>query len=532
METLPERATLDIGSTEAGPFSVDAGLVATGRTCVIGSSGSGKSYAVGVLCEELCRNGVPFAIADTEGEHAGLKEKYEAIWVSDEQGCDLAWDGLDLDDLASQAPDIPPLILDVSDLSDFKEKVGTFLSGLYGTLTERRTPYLVILEEADKFIPQLGERLPIFDEVARRGRKRGLGLVICSQRPSLVDKNILSQCGNQLVGKLIIQNDLKSVAQFFPGRGFPKELTTLVAGEFYAIGGFSASPALVRIRKRTTRHGGVTPALVKRVTRPYVGRTSAPARGDGRGAKEDVRGGRTPSKTTLGLAPSIKLEDVPVTVRRERRFGIFGTEETVTSVELLLRTMIQVGVRLRRGLLRRRFETLYLTLDGQTGKEVKVARGLEVGRGFEKLLGLTTLQVEVLREVRPDTDTSALDVASRLGESKGTVARALGFLNDKRLVRTIEVRKKRLFRRLVDLPGEPFEAAPVDLVKVDVGKTRTIAPKLREGDIRDAVKGLWEGADVASFESFVYPIYRVELALKRKRRVVLMDGRSGKELNI
>src|SRR5579863_2368320 len=87
-------ATLDVGACDRGAFFVDANLVATGRTCVLGSSGSGKSYAVGVLCEELCRNEIPFAIVDTEGEHTGLKEKFDAIWVGEEPGCDLAWEGL------------------------------------------------------------------------------------------------------------------------------------------------------------------------------------------------------------------------------------------------------------------------------------------------------------------------------------------------------------------------------------------------------------------------------------------------------
>ncbi len=526
---LSEKSLLELGESGQGRFSVDAGLVATGRTCVIGASGSGKSYTVGVLCEELCRNGVPFAIVDTEGEHSGLKEKYDAIWVGEERGCDLSWDTLDLADLANQAPEISPLILDVSDLRDYKAKVGAFITSLYEVLTERRTPYLVIIEEADKFIPQYGDRLPIFDEVARRGRKRGLGLMICSQRPSLVDKNILSQCANQLIGKLIIQNDLKSVAQFFSGRGLPKELTALSAGEFYAIGGFSPSPTLVKIRKRATRHGGVTPAFVKRVARPYVGPSSVEQRkSEGEAGPPEVDEG----KTMVGLPSSVKQEDVPVMVKRLKRFGFFGTEETVTGVDLQFRTLIQVGVRLRKGLLKRRFETFYVIVDGLTGKEVKVNRGLEVVRGFEKLLGLTTLQVEVLREVRPDGDTSALDVASRLGESKATISRALNSLNDKRLVRTIEVRNRRLFRRLVDLPGQPSETAPLDLGRVPLDKGRVIAPRLKEADIRDAVKGLWEGADVETFEAFLYPVFRVDLALRRKHRQVWIDGRSGKDLTL
>jgi hypothetical protein len=523
-----QQASLEIGSGPSGPFAIDANALVTERTCVLGSSGSGKSYTVGVLCEELCRNEVPFAIVDTEGEHTGLKEKFETIWVGEENNSDLSWGNLDLADLARQAPDISPLILDVSDLSDPRVKVASFVEALYETLTERRTPYLIVVEEADKFIPQYGQRVPIFAEVARRGRKRGLGIMICSQRPSLVDKNVLSQCGNQLIGKLIIQNDLQSVAQFFPHKGLPKELTTLKAGQFFAMGGFSTAPSLITVRKRVTKPGGVTPALAKRVVKKYVD----PMNQIGVGLKVtgENEAKRAPGKTAMGLVPSVKMDDVPTMVRRERSFGIFGPRETVTGVDLQFRTLIQVGVRIRRGLLKRRFETVYIYLDGATGKKVSVNRGLEVSKGFEKLIGLTTLQVETLREVKPDTDTSALDVASKLGESKASISRILSSLHDKRLVRSIEVRGRKLFRRLTDLPGEPSEFAPLELSEVDVERVKVVQPKIKESDIRDAVKGLWEGADLESFDPFLYPVFRIELVVKRKHRQVLVDGRSGREL--
>jgi len=519
------EAVLEVGNGPAGPFVIDADLLATGRTCVLGSSGSGKSYTVGVLCEELCRKQVPFTIVDTEGEHTGLKEKFEVIWVGEEEGSDLSWGNLDLADLARQAPDILPVVLDVSDLADPKEKVNSYVRALYETLTERRTPYLVVVEEADKFVPQYGERVPIFAEVARRGRKRGMGLMICSQRPSLVDKNVLSQCGNQLIGKLIIQNDLQSVAQFFPGKGLPKELTSLKAGQFFAMGGFAPTPTLVSIKQRVTRPGGVTPSLTKRMVKRYVGPMNRRQTMD-----ETEPPAPTGEKVRLGLPPSVKAEDIPAVVKRERSFGIFGPRETVTAVTPQFRTLVQLGVRKRRGLLKKRFETAYAYLDGTTGKEVLIGKELEVLRGFEKLLGLTTLQVEVLRLVKPDGDTSAIDIASELGESKSTVSRVLAFLNEKRLVRSIEVRKRKLFRRLTDLPGEPSVVAPAELVPIDVGRAVVLAPRIREPDVRDAVKGLWEGADVESFEEFLYPVFRVELIIKRKHREVIIDGRSAKEL--
>ena len=515
---------MNIGTAAGGPFSSDANMVVTGRTCVLGSSGSGKSYAVGVICEELCRNDIPFAIVDTEGEHTGLKEKFEAIWVGEEKDSDYLWGNLDLRDLAKQAPDIAPLILDVSDLSDAREKVASFLDALYETLTERRTPYLVIIEEADKFVPQYGQRIPILSEVARRGRKRGLGMMICSQRPSLVDKNVLSQCGNQLIGKLIIQNDLQSVSQFFPGKGLPKELTNLKAGQFFAMGGFSTAPMLITIKERVTKPGGVTPALEKRVVKRYVApETFGPLDDRERGRSEE--GGMA-----LGLQPAIKTDDLPLLVRRERSFGIFGPRETVTKVSLQFRTLIQLGVKVRKGFLKRRFETAYAYLDGVSGKRVTLTKGLEAKNGFEKLLGLTTLQVEVLREVDPDSDTSAFDVASALGESKSAVSKVLGLLNDKRLVRTIEVRKRKLYRRLADLPGVPSESASLELIPIDIRKAKLVPPKIKESDLRSAVKGLWEGADIDSFEPFLYPIFKVELVVRRRHREVTIDGRNGKEL--
>lgn len=524
-----EEPVLEIGAGPTGPFAVDAGLVVTGRTCVLGSSGSGKSYAVGVLCEELCRNHVPFAIVDTEGEHTGLKERFDALWVGEEPGCDLSWDNADLSDLARQAPDIDPIILDVSDLSDPKVKVAAFIQALYETLTHRRTPYLVVVEEADKFVPQYGERVPIFAEVARRGRKRGMGLMICSQRPSLVDKNVLSQCGNQLIGKLIIQNDLQSVAQFFPGKGLPKELTTLKAGQFFAMGGFAPAPFLVTVKKRVTRPGGGTPSLATRVVKKYTGIPKEKAKPPG-GRSEVDDPASTGGDSRPGLVPSVKLEDVPVLVKRQRSLGIFGPRETVTAVVPQFRTLIQLGVRKRRGLFKKRFETVYAYLDGASGKEAAIGRGLEPVAGFEKLLGLTTLQVEVLRMVWPDGDASAIDIASSLGESKSTVSRVLGFLNDKRLVRSVEVRGKKLYRRLIDLPGEPSVVVPLELAAVSIESARIVSAKIRESDVRDAVKGLWEGADVESFEPFLYPVFQVELVAKRKHRKVLVDGRSGKEL--
>ena len=81
-----------------------------------------------MICEELCKAKVPFAVIDVEGEYSGLKEKYEAIWVGDDERCDLVFaKKVDLKQLAKYAPDCPPIILDLSETSRPREKVNEFL---------------------------------------------------------------------------------------------------------------------------------------------------------------------------------------------------------------------------------------------------------------------------------------------------------------------------------------------------------------------------------------------------------------------
>lgn len=509
-------------------------MLATGRTCVLGASGSGKSYTVAVVCEELCKNNVPFALIDTEGEYSGLKEKYQAIWLGDDDGCDLRFGAVGMAEVARQAPDVAPLIVDLSEADKPRETVSALLTELYREVSDRRVPYLVVLEEADRFVPQQGERLHIFEEIARRGRKRGMGLMVCSQRPSLVDKNILSQCGNQLIGKLIIQNDLKSVSQFFPGKGLPKQLTSLRAGEFYAMGGFSAVPARVTVRQRETRHGGITPVIASRVVKPFMGSLSQGTEtpmvretgGGGTGDSQDKSVG------VLSFPTLIKQEDMPAIVKRRKSLRFFGKTETVTSVQLLLRPIIEVGVRLRRGMLKKRFETSYFYLDGISGRLVELNGQIREGEGFERLLGLKAVQVEALREIRPDYELSVLDLASKLQEPKASMGKIVSLLQAKRLVRVVEYRKRRLVRRVIDFPEVKLLEIPLELDIVDKGEGRVEPARLKEDELREVVRGVWDGADLDSFRVFHYPVYKVEMMLRRKKRYLWVDGRTAKELDL
>lgn len=561
-------------------FQVNADLLATGRTCVIGSSGSGKSYTVGVICEELCKNSVPFVIIDVEGEYSGIKEKYEAIWVGDHDNCDLKWrNSVNLRALAQNAPDCPPIIFDVSETDRPREKVSEFLVALYKEISRRRSPYLVILEEADRFSPQVGDRLAIFDEIARRGRKRGLGFMLCTQRPSLVDKNVLSQCSNQLIGKLVIKNDLRSVAQFFSGPSLPNQLTTLSAGEFFALGGLSPEPARVKIRVRETSHGGMTPKLNPTAVRPSVEKiieslekvhaaraqetvvspptTLAKSSVEKpkvlakvqtqvtttereelevfRSVPEDV-GDLEPVQgdKILGLAPLIETESVPALLRTEKSRKLFGQKENVTRVGLGFRPLVEVAVRTRIGLLKKRFETKYFFLDGVTGKLAEVGDRLTFKPGIERLLSLEEGQIVILKVLYPDKDLSIIEIASASKMLEDDARRLLKGLEEKRLVRSKKVGRAKMYRRLIDVPRiDLFDQTLLKLNELNEADGFKLTKlKIKESQVREFVKGMWDGADVDNFRQFYYPVYLAELVLKGRNRYVWIDGRTGKEIEV
>jgi DNA helicase HerA-like ATPase len=55
------------------PINVDLQQILTKHLCVLAKSGAGKSYAVGVLIEEIMEKGVPLLIIDPHGEYSSLK---------------------------------------------------------------------------------------------------------------------------------------------------------------------------------------------------------------------------------------------------------------------------------------------------------------------------------------------------------------------------------------------------------------------------------------------------------------------------
>lgn len=128
-------------------------------------------------------------------------------------------------------------------------------------------PLLTVVEEAHNFAPQQGKAFcsKIMRTVASEGRKFGFGLLVVSQRPAKIDKNVLSQCGTQLILKVTNPNDLKAIGNSVEGLTASSldEIQRLPVGISLVASPELPIPLFVEVRPRETDDGGKNVKVVR-----------------------------------------------------------------------------------------------------------------------------------------------------------------------------------------------------------------------------------------------------------------------------
>ncbi len=296
-----------MGTLNIGP-DIKLGLDEAIGQCaaILGIRGSGKSNTAGVIFEELLAARYPLSIIDTDGEYFGLKEKYEVLVVGEGENVDIELDA----DSAAGVADVSlregiPVVVDVSGMlpEDRDAFVLAYLARLWAVAGKLRKPYMIGIEECHEFIPQ-GVRSPLKDTVARialRGRKRGLGTVIISQRSAKVEKDVLTQAGMMFMHRVVHEADMRVYGEILPWRKaeVKEEVAALATGEciFFT----SHTVRKVNVRLRETFHGGFTPAF-----RPVETPKLRQVRGEILAAIQRARGDGCPSSVEGRVR-----EDVP-----------------------------------------------------------------------------------------------------------------------------------------------------------------------------------------------------------------------------
>lgn len=265
--------------------------IATDTSAILARKGAGKTYTGAVLFEEDVAVGIPAVALDPMGAFWGLRAS-----------ADGTKEGLPVTILGGEHGDAPlertagklvaDLVVDqpswyVLDLSSFDSNAAQdqfatdFAERLYRRKApqEARTPLHLIVDEADSFAPQRAKgqerMLGAYEAIARRGRIRGIGSTFITQRPAVLNKNVLTQSEVIITLQITSPQDRKAVREWAEGHADKEQVDTyldalasLKRGQAWVW-----SPTLdlfrqVQIRERRTFDSSATPKPGEKVVEP------------------------------------------------------------------------------------------------------------------------------------------------------------------------------------------------------------------------------------------------------------------------
>lgn len=247
----------------APDFSVPLSIV-TEPIGVFANRGKGKSNAAHLIVERVYPTGVPVWVIDWKGDWYGIRAGSDG----------KANGGLSIPIFGGDHGDkpLPPesgalmadfvsterisAIFDLSHLSKTQARrwMMDFAERLYRI---NREPALLVVDEADVLIPQrlsaeLMRLLGAMEDIAKRGRQRGLGIIVISQRVQDVNKSVTDLLETLFIFGITGYRMRRAILDWIDDHGEPAEakmvvdtLSALEAGEAWVW-----SPAWLRILQR------------------------------------------------------------------------------------------------------------------------------------------------------------------------------------------------------------------------------------------------------------------------------------------
>jgi len=250
---------------------------------LVGIRNSGKTNSAGVIAEELLdRNQQVVFIDPTDGSW-GLRSGYPIFIFGGPHG-DIPLAETDGKAIAEfVVMERVPLILSLRHLRKAGQRrfVTEFCEEIYHLKgkPEHRSPLTVFIDEAPLFVPQrvMGETARVVgavEDLCARGRNTGFGVVLVTQRPATINKDVLSQADTIIAHRLISPQDRKALGEWLEENASAAELKTILG----SLAGMPKGQAWVwapqldimrqvQIRKRRTFDSSASPS-VGEVVRP------------------------------------------------------------------------------------------------------------------------------------------------------------------------------------------------------------------------------------------------------------------------
>ena len=131
---------------------------------------------------------------------------------------------------------------------------------------EKRHPIATFCDEAHLYIPANTSKsiddasLVNFERISKEGRKYGIGLVVISQRPSEVNRTVLSQSNNFIAMRLTNIDDQSVVKRLLPDSlgDYAEMLPILDVGEALVVGDASLLPSRIKVTQPTLKPRSAT----------------------------------------------------------------------------------------------------------------------------------------------------------------------------------------------------------------------------------------------------------------------------------
>jgi hypothetical protein len=522
-------------------FSIDPGYLVTERSAVIGQSGSGKSYLVSVICEELTKNNLGFAVIDTEGEYSGLSKQFpDQIKSIDIES--LSKDEEQIQQIVTKSKRI---VLDVSDLdvseteqkkiiSDFLESTYRVATQLFKAGSQKQVPFLIVVEEADIYVPQQGRNgLPILETISKRGRKRGLGVLFATQRPALVNKNVLTQCNNVFIGRLTHKVDIDSVRIFFSSMDDARQLTGFEPGEFYVQGTIS-DPSFIKVRQRESPHGGATPTIKSSDAKADQTSQSEVRASQDLDESEDARVQR--SLDTMRGAKKVQLihydeiKALNAVNNNKRKYLIVGTSESILDVKRVLLPVFSVNVRevKKRFLGGNKFVDYRVLIDAISGELLSPTVVHRRSENLKYLADLNPIQLKVMDFILTNKRASYAQLREVLpGKRFKPSLKKLEEMN------LIGLKDDMYFPLLNISYPKSLESQNADSLKIGNGRADHVTkPEISKQKLNELIRGLYPGCEVLSVDIIYSTVLEVIYARDGKERLVRIDALTGKPLHI
>lgn len=247
---------------------------------ILAKRGVGKTYTASVMVEEMLKNNLHVAVVDPIGVWWGLRTSANGktaglpiIVLGGEHG-DLPLEPTNGEVIADLIVDKQmSAVIDLSLMRKGEQK--RFMIDFAETLYHKnRNALHVVLDEADEFAPQrpMGDdarMLGAIEDLVRRGRARGIGLTLITQRPAVLNKNVLTQIEVLIAMRLTSPQDRTQIGEWVKFHADTASATDMLSSlpslpigtAWFWSPGWLDLFKKVKIRKRLTLDSSSTPKV-------------------------------------------------------------------------------------------------------------------------------------------------------------------------------------------------------------------------------------------------------------------------------